>query len=88
MVLKIVLFGLLYFFLFCFGILLILIYKAPEYVEMPDGSMMPKPKEKGDLTKPGQHSLSTLSHPKKQKAGGYRDYPYPLKRNSSRKVNG
>ena len=35
------LFGLLYFFILCFILLMILVFKAPEYIENEDGSMYP-----------------------------------------------
>ena len=35
------LFGLFYFFILCFVILMILVFKAPEYIENEDGSMYP-----------------------------------------------
>ena len=38
---KIFLFGMFYFFIICFIALLILVVKAPTYVEREDGSMYP-----------------------------------------------
>ena len=35
------LFGLFYFFILCFILLMILVFKAPEYIENEDGSMYP-----------------------------------------------
>jgi len=35
------LFGLIYFFILCFILLMILVFKAPEYIENEDGSMYP-----------------------------------------------
>ncbi len=35
------LFGLFYFFILCFVLLMILVFRAPEYIENEDGSMYP-----------------------------------------------
>ncbi len=35
------LFGIFYFFILCFVLLMILVFKAPEYIENEDGSMYP-----------------------------------------------
>ncbi len=38
---KIFLFGMFYFFILCFVLLLILVVKAPTYVEKEDGTLFP-----------------------------------------------
>lgn len=40
------LFGLFYFFILCFVFLMILVLRAPEYIENEDGSMYPVVKKK------------------------------------------
>lgn len=45
---KLLLLGILYFFIFCFVILLVMVYKAPEYIETENGTLIPKPQSSQD----------------------------------------
>lgn len=40
---RYLLLGILYIFICCFVVLMILVYKAPEYIETEDGTLIPKP---------------------------------------------
>jgi hypothetical protein len=43
---KLLLFGILYFFIISFVVFIIIIHNAPEYIEKEDGSLIPKPRKK------------------------------------------
>lgn len=43
---KLLLFGILYFFIVSFIVFIIIIHRAPEYTEGEDGSLIPKPRKK------------------------------------------
>jgi hypothetical protein len=43
---KLVLFGILYFFIVSFIVFVLIIHNAPEYIEREDGSLIPKPRKK------------------------------------------
>ena len=40
---RFLLLGMLYFLMGCFAILLLLVHKAPEYIEAENGALIPKP---------------------------------------------